>query len=106
MDADDKEAMIFRGLEMARSDWTLLARQFQEGLLARVFKGDPYKVFVANYVDATLAGKKDEQLTYRKRLRHHRDDYVKNVPQQVRAARIADAYNERMQRPKQYQNGG
>lgn len=106
VDADGKEAMIFRGLEMARSDWTLLARQFQEGLLARVFKGKPYKDFVADYVDATLAGKKDEQLTYRKRLRHHLDEYVKNVPPQVRAARIADAYNTRMQRPKQYQNGG
>lgn len=106
VDADGKEAMIFRGLEMARSDWTLLARQFQEGLLARVFKGKPYKDFVAEYVDTTLAGKKDEQLIYRKRLRHHLDDYVKNVPPQVRAARIADAYNERMQRPKQYQNGG
>lgn len=106
VDADGKEAMIFRGLEMARSDWTLLARQFQEGLLSRVFKGKPYKDFVADYVDSTLAGKKDEQLIYRKRLRHHLDDYVKNVPPQVRAARIADAYNARMQRPKQYQNGG
>lgn len=106
VDADGKEAMIFRGLEMARSDWTLLARQFQEGLLARVFKGKPYKDFVAEYVDATLAGEKDEQLIYRKRLRHRLDDYVKNVPPQVRAARLADAYNERMQRPKQYQNGG
>ena len=106
VDADGKEAMIFRGLEMARSDWTLLARQFQEGLLARVFKGKPYKDFVAEYVDATLTGKKDEQLIYRKRLRHHLDDYVKNVPPQVRAARIADAYNTRMQRPRQYQNGG
>lgn len=106
VDADGKEAMIFRGLEMARSDWTLLARQFQEGLLARVFKGKPYKDFVAEYVDATLAGEKDEQLIYRKRLRHRLDDYVKNVPPQVRAARTADAYNTRMQRPKQYQNGG
>lgn len=106
VDADGKEAMIFRGLEMARSDWTLLARQFQEGLLARVFKGKPYKDFVAEYVNATLAGEKDGQLIYRKRLRHHLDDYVKNVPPQVRAARTADAYNTRMQRPKQYQNGG
>lgn len=106
VDADGKEAMIFRGLEMARSDWTLLARQFQEGLLSRVFNGEPYKEFVADYVDATLACKNDDQLIYRKRLRHHLDKYVKNVPPQVSVARIADEFKTRMQRPKQYQNGG
>lgn len=106
VDADSNEAMIFRGLEMARSDWTLLARQFQEGLLSRVFKGEPYQKWVAEYVDATLAGHKDDQLIYRKRLRHHLDEYVKNVPPQVRAARIADEFNQRMHRPKQYQHGG
>lgn len=106
VDAEGKEAMVFRGLEMARSDWTLLARQFQDGLLSRVFKGEPYKEFVAEYVQATLAGHKDHELIYRKRLRNHLDEYVKNVPPQVRAARLADEYNQRMQRPQQYQNGG
>ncbi|MGN8554833.1 UNVERIFIED_CONTAM: hypothetical protein OHV15_19870, partial [Microbacterium sp. SLM126] len=33
-------------------------------------------------------------------------DYQRNVPPHVRAARIADAYNERHGRPRQYQNGG
>jgi DNA polymerase-2 len=31
VDAAGKEEMVYRGLEMARSDWTPLARQFQEG---------------------------------------------------------------------------
>jgi DNA polymerase-2 len=31
VDAKGKEEMVYRGLEMARSDWTPLARQFQEG---------------------------------------------------------------------------
>lgn len=106
VDVDGNETMIFRGLEMARSDWTLLARQFQDGLLSRVFKGEPYQQWVAEYVDATLAGLKNDLLIYRKRLRHHLDEYVKNVPPQVRAARIADEFNHRMHRPLQYQNGG
>ncbi len=106
VDADGKEAMVFRGLEMARSDWTLLARQFQEGLLARVFQGVPYQDFVAEYVQDTLAGKKNDMLIYRKRLRHSLNAYVRNVPPQVRAARIADEYNRRMDRPPQYQSGG
>lgn len=106
IDASGKEAMIYRGLEMARSDWTPLARQFQEGLLSRVFQGTPYREFVTEYVQATLQGKKDDLLIYRKRLRHRLDAYVANIPPQVRAARIADEYNVRMERPMQYQNGG
>lgn len=105
-DTAGNESMIYRGLEMARSDWTLLARQFQEGLLSRVFQGVPYREFVIEYAHSTLAGKKDDLLIYRKRLRHRLDAYVANVPPQVRAARIADEYNDRVGRPRQYQNGG
>ncbi|EFI59317.1 DNA polymerase II [Comamonas thiooxydans] len=106
VDAAGNESMIYRGLEMARSDWTPLARQFQEGLLSRVFQGAPYREFVIEYAHSTLAGKKDDLLIYRKRLRHRLDAYVANVPPQVRAARIADEYNDRVERPRQYQNGG
>lgn len=106
VDAAGNESMIYRGLEMARSDWTPLARQFQEGLLSRVFQGVPYREFVIEYAHSTLAGKKDDLLIYRKRLRHRLDAYVANVPPQVRAARIADEYNDRVGRPRQYQNGG
>ncbi|OYU42523.1 MAG: DNA polymerase II, partial [Burkholderiales bacterium PBB4] len=105
-DADGNEEMIFRGLEMARSDWTLLARRFQEGLLSRIFHGEPYREFVSSYAQATLEGSMDELLVYRKRLRHRLDAYVVNIPPQVRAARTADDYNLRMGRPAQYQNGG
>jgi len=106
VDAAGKEEMVYRGLEMARSDWTPLARQFQEGLLSRIFHGDPYKEFVSDYARSTLAGQKDDLLIYRKRLRHRLDAYQVNVPPQVRAARIADEYNARANRPLQYQKGG
>ncbi len=106
VDAAGKEQMVYRGLEMARSDWTPLARQFQEGLLSRIFHGEPYQEFVRDYARATLAGEMDDLLIYRKRLRHQLDDYQVNVPPQVRAARIADAHNDRVRRPRQYQNGG
>lgn len=106
VDAKGREEMVYRGLEMARSDWTPLARQFQEGLLSRIFHDEPYRDFVADYTRSMLAGAKDELLIYRKRLRHRLDDYQVNVPPQVRAARIADAFNDRAQRPRQYQNGG
>ena len=106
VDAKGKEEMVYRGLEMARSDWTPLARQFQEGLLSRIFHDEPYKAFVADYAQALLAGEMDDLLVYRKRLRHRLDAYQVNVPPQVRAARVADDYNARVNRPRQYQNGG
>jgi DNA polymerase-2 len=48
----------------------------------------------------------DDLLIYRKRLRHRLDAYHVNVSPQVRAARIADEYNGRVNRPLQYQKGG
>ena len=106
VDIDGHEEMVFRGLEMARSDWTLLARKFQEGLLTRIFHGQPFREFVSSYAQATLDGAMDDLLVYRKRLRHRLDAYLVNTPPQVRAARLADAYNLSIGRPAQYQNGG
>ena len=106
VDAQHREEMVYRGLEMARTDWTPLARQFQEGLLSRIFHGEPYRAFVADYARSMLDGRMDALLVYRKRLRHRLDAYQVNVPPQVRAARIADAHNARVNRPQQYQNGG
>jgi len=106
VDEAGREEMVYRGLEMARSDWTPLARQFQEGLLSRIFHGEPYRAFVADYARSLLAGQMDALLVYRKRLRHRLDAYQVNVPPQVRAARIADAHNARLNRPQQYQRGG
>ena len=106
VDEAGREEMIYRGLEMARSDWTPLARQFQEGLLSRIFHGEPYRAFVADYARSMLEGQMDALLVYRKRLRHRLDAYQVNTPPQVRAARLADAHNARLNRPLQYQRGG
>ncbi|MBV8634913.1 MAG: DNA polymerase II [Burkholderiaceae bacterium] len=101
-----EEEIVYRGLETARSDWTPLAQQFQQGLLSRIFRAEPYREYVQDYVRQTLAGKFDDLLVYRKRLRHRIDDYQVNVPPQVRAARLADEHNAALQRPLQYQRGG
>ncbi|KQP15173.1 DNA polymerase II [Pseudorhodoferax sp. Leaf267] len=106
VDAAGREAMVFRGLEMARSDWTPLARQFQDALLSRIFRGEPYRDYVRDYAQSTLAGRMDDLLVYRKRLRHRLDAYHTNVPPQVRAARLADEHNASLGRPRLYQHGG
>ena len=98
--------MVYKGLETVRSDWSPLARQFQQELYLRIFKRQPYQDYVRDYVQRTLAGEFDERLVYRKRLRRRLDDYQRNVPPHVRAARLADAHNDEMRRPRQYQSGG
>ncbi|CAJ92783.1 DNA polymerase II [Cupriavidus necator] len=103
---DGKIEMVFKGLETVRTDWSPLAQRFQQTLYEKIFNREPYADYVRDIVRRTLAGELDEQLVYRKRLRRKLDDYQRNVPPHVRAARIADAYNERQGRPRQYQHGG
>ncbi|MDT6964658.1 DNA polymerase II [Cupriavidus sp. SZY C1] len=106
MRPDGRLEMVYKGLETVRTDWSPLAQQFQQTLYARIFNREPYQEYVRDTVRRTLAGELDDLLVYRKRLRRQLDDYQRNVPPHVRAARIADAYNERHGRPRQYQNGG
>nr|WP_284676930.1 DNA polymerase II [Pseudomonas sp. AKS31] len=104
--ADGNDEMVYKGLETVRTDWSLLARQFQQELYERIFQRKPYQDYVRDYVRKTLAGEFDDRLVYRKRLRRTLDDYERNVPPHVRAARLADDYNAQHGRPRQYQNGG
>ncbi|VVO36408.1 DNA polymerase II [Pseudomonas fluorescens] len=104
--ADGTDEMVYKGLETVRTDWSLLARQFQQELYERIFQRKPYQDYVRDYVRKTLAGEFDDRLVYRKRLRRTLDDYERNVPPHVRAARLADEYNTLHGRPRQYQNGG
>jgi DNA polymerase-2 len=104
--ADGREKMVYKGLESVRSDWTPLAQQFQQALYGRIFRAEPYREYVQEYVRETLAGAQDDLLVYRKRLRRTLDDYERNVPPHVRAARSADAWNLAQGRPLQYQHGG
>ncbi|MFJ2330748.1 DNA polymerase II [Pseudomonas helleri] len=103
---DGQAEMVYKGLEAVRSDWSPLAQQFQQALYLRIFNRQPYQDYVRDFVQRTLAGQHDELLIYRKRLRRPLSDYERNVPPHVRAARLADEYNDQQGRPRQYQNGG
>ncbi|MDX1527359.1 MAG: DNA polymerase domain-containing protein, partial [Gammaproteobacteria bacterium] len=85
----DKE-IVFKGLESVRTDWTPLARRFQRELYRRVFLNEPYEDFIKKTLDALMAGKLDEELVYRKRLRRPISEYTRNVPPHVQAARRLD----------------
>jgi len=80
-------AVEFKGLEAVRTDWTQLARQFQRELYRRVFVAEPYEAYARETVAQLFAGKLDHLLVYKKKLRRDLNEYVKNVPPHVRAAR-------------------
>ena len=104
--SDGTERLVFKGLESVRTDWTPLAQQFQQNLYGRIFRGEPWQEYIRETVAQLLAGELDELLVYKKRLRRPLKDYEKNVPPHVRAARLADEQNRKLQRPLQHQNGG
>lgn len=76
-----------KGLEAARTDWTPLARNFQRELFQRVFNKEPVDGYILDTANALNDGELDEQLVYTKRLRRRVEEYLKNVPPHVQAAR-------------------
>ena len=85
-----KQKIEFVGMESVRSDWTRLAKDFQAELYERIFSGKEIDNWIVDLVISLKQGKLDDKLIYRKRLRKDLDDYVKNVPPQVKAARMLD----------------
>ena len=100
------EHMIFKGLETVRTDWTELARNFQETLFHQVFHDQDPSDYVCELVQKTLDGKFDDKLIYTKQLRRKLDHYVKNIPPQVKAARMADQQNKILGKTLKHQNKG
>jgi DNA polymerase II len=80
----------FVGMESVRSDWTKLAKDFQIGLYDRILNNKEIDNWINDQINLLKKGAFDTKLIYRKRLRKDIDEYVKNIPPQVRAARLLD----------------
>jgi DNA polymerase II len=104
--SSDEDQWVFKGLESVRTDWTELAKLFQVELYRLVFNESEVSNYIQTIINQTKAGQHDARLVYRKRLRQPLAAYVKNIPPHVKAARIADANNQRLGRRLQYQNKG
>ena len=102
----EQENLIFKGLETVRSDWTELAKQFQQGLYLRIFHDEDPGPFIAETIRQTRAGERDAELVYHKRLRRRLADYEKSQPPHVKAARLADEALLRQGRPPRHQHRG
>ncbi len=87
IEKDGQQQLVFKGLENVRTDWTQLAKDFQLELYRKIFAKEEFMAFVKDTIQSLLRGDQDMKLTYRKRLRRHLHEYVKNVPPHVQAAR-------------------
>ncbi|GLS25194.1 DNA polymerase II [Marinibactrum halimedae] len=81
------EELIFRGLESVRSDWTPLAKKFQQSLYEKIFYEQPYKNYLKHQVESVFSGECDDLLVYKKRLRRQLYEYQRNIPPHVQAAK-------------------
>jgi len=103
---NSENKIIFKGLENVRTDWTQLARDFQQTLYEKIFNNEAYKDFILDTVLQLNNGKLDSQLVYRKRLRQKLDLYHKNIPPHARAAMNAEAIFKQQGLPSRYQHKG
>ncbi len=85
---EGKETIEFVGMESVRSDWTRLAKEFQVELYNRIFNNAEIENWLREFVKKVKDGEYDDKLVYRKRLRKDVDEYTKNIPQHVKAARM------------------
>ena len=101
-----QDELIFKGLEAVRSDWTAISKEIQIQLYKMVFDHLPYEDYLLKMVDELKQGKRDHQLVYRKRIRRKLEDYQKNIPPQIQAARKAELYYQSQDQISQYRHGG
>jgi len=104
--AEPHYELVFKGLESVRSDWTQLARGFQQELYRKVFLNEPFEDFVQATVQSVLNGECDEDLIIRKRLRRMLKNYQKNVPPHAQAAKKAEQIRKQRGIPSLYADGG
>lgn len=91
VERDGQRKLVFKGLENVRTDWTTLARNFQKELYGRIFAGEAFEDYIREVVATVEAGRRDDELIYRKRLRRRLDEYRRNIPPHVQAARLQAA---------------
>ncbi|MCC2617275.1 DNA polymerase II [Aestuariibacter halophilus] len=98
--------LVFKGLESVRSDWTALAKGFQQTLFEKVFNQQDVQHYIQDMLLQTRNGQWDDLLVYRKRLRQGLENYHKNVPPHVRAALHANEQRARQGKSPKYQGRG
>lgn len=79
--------IIFKGMEQVRSDWSPLARNVQAELYQRMFNQRDISGYLASVIDELLAGKRDAELIFRKRMRRNLEEYTAKASPHVKVAK-------------------
>lgn len=83
-----KEEIVLTGMEYVRSDWSLLARNFQYELIRRIFYNENHEEFIYQTLKELEDKKHDHELVLVKKLTKPIEEYVKNIPPHVKAAKL------------------
>lgn len=84
--ADDELEITFKGMEQVRSDWSPLARKVQQELYERMFNQRDISGYLTNVLAELQAGKRDDELVFRKRMRRNIEDYTAKSSPHVKVA--------------------
>ncbi|MEK0159134.1 DNA polymerase II [Pseudoalteromonas piscicida] len=84
-----EQKLVFKGMETVRSDWTEIAKEYQQAIIRALFDGLDTVEITHQYINEIFAGKVDEKLIYKKKLGKSVELYTKNIPPQVKAAKQA-----------------
>jgi len=103
-DEQGERRIVYKGLETVRTDWTELAREFQQTLYQLIFAGADPATFIQQTLADLHAGKFDARLVYRKRLHKKLAEYQKNIPPHAQAAIKAEAEFRQRREPSRYRN--
>ena len=98
IDKDGVKEMVFKGLETVRTDWTELAKDFQQQLYQMVFEKKEYRDYIQYVVNEVLQGLRDSDMIYQKRLRRPLLGYQKSNPPHVKAARKWESHAQKSMR--------
>ncbi|WP_152085302.1 DNA polymerase II [Pseudoalteromonas sp. A25] len=79
--------LIFKGMESVRSDWTEIAKRYQRDVIKALFNDADVFAITKAYSDKIYSGEVNSLLLYSKRLGKGLEQYVKNIPPHVRAAK-------------------
>jgi len=85
------QRLEIKGMEAVRSDWTPLAKRLQRDLLTMLFQKTPpsqMMTHVQTLIRALQAGRLDDELVYRKRIRKPLEAYTRTTPPHIKAARL------------------
>ncbi|NMH64423.1 DNA polymerase II [Shewanella salipaludis] len=81
-------ALVFKGMEQVRSDWSPLARRVQFDLYQRMFNRLDIVDYLKSVIEELHQGKLDAELVFSKRLRRNIEDYTAKSSPHVKAAQL------------------